>query len=142
MIRELEADEIALSFDAMRALRTHLIDESSYVAQVREQIGDGYRLLGAFDGERVVAVAGFRFATNLAWGRYCYIDDLSVLPESRGAGHAYRLVERVKALAAESRIAVVHLDSGVQPERQKAHELYFRTGFRIASYHFQAPSRA
>ena len=32
-----------------------------------------------------------------------------------------------------------HLDSGVGPEREDAHRLYFNTGLRITSYHFAAP---
>jgi hypothetical protein len=32
-----------------------------------------------------------------------------------------------------------HLDSGVGIEREDAHRLYFNTGLRITSYHFQAP---
>jgi hypothetical protein len=30
----------------------------------------------------------------------------------------------------------LHLDSGVGPEREDAHRLYFNAGLRITSYHF------
>jgi hypothetical protein len=33
----------------------------------------------------------------------------------------------------------LHLDSGVGPEREDAHRLYFNAGLRISSYHFQRP---
>jgi hypothetical protein len=33
----------------------------------------------------------------------------------------------------------LHLDSGVGPEREDAHRLYFNAGLRIASYHFSRP---
>jgi hypothetical protein len=36
----------------------------------------------------------------------------------------------------------LHLDSGVGPERQDAHRLYFNAGMRIASYHFVGLPRA
>jgi hypothetical protein len=33
----------------------------------------------------------------------------------------------------------LHLDSGVGPDREDAHRLYFNAGLRISSYHFQRP---
>jgi hypothetical protein len=35
----------------------------------------------------------------------------------------------------------LHLDSGVGPEREAAHRLYFRHGMRIASHHFSRDLR-
>lgn len=131
-----------LAFRAMRALRPHLTDAGSFEKLVDDvQRPDGYRLLGAFDDERdngtdAVAVLGFRFGTNLAWGRFCYVDDLSTLPEARGRGHATALLERVHEIARDEGIAQVHLDSGVQAERAAAHGLYFQQRYRITSYHF------
>ncbi|MBT2504243.1 GNAT family N-acetyltransferase [Curtobacterium sp. ISL-83] len=137
IIRELTADESSLAFDAMRALRTALTREE-FVRRVREQARDGYRLVAAFDDATttVFAVAGFRFADNLAWGRHCYIDDLSTVPAARGRGAASRLLAWIADEAGRAGVTQVHLDSGVQAERQDAHRLYFRTGFRISSYHF------
>ncbi|MBO0608361.1 GNAT family N-acetyltransferase [Myceligenerans salitolerans] len=126
----------------MRALRGHLTDPAAFATQVDEvQRPQGYRLLGAFTEKRseradAVAVLGFRFATNLAWGRFCYVDDLSTVPEARGEGHATALLERVHEIAADEGVSMVHLDSGVQPERAAAHGLYFSQRYRIASYHF------
>ncbi|GAA1868753.1 GNAT family N-acetyltransferase [Myceligenerans crystallogenes] len=131
-----------LAFRAMQALRPHLKDAESFEKQVDDvQRPDGYRLLGAFDDERAngtdaVATLGFRFGTNLAWGRFCYVDDLSTLPGERGKGHASALLERVHEIAADDGVTEVHLDSGVQAERAAAHGLYFRQGYRITSYHF------
>ena len=67
----------------------------------RVQRPNGYRLLAAFepDVEHAVAVAGFRLAHSLAWGRYLYVDDLVTLPEARGRGHARGLL---RWLAAEA----------------------------------------
>jgi hypothetical protein len=33
----------------------------------------------------------------------------------------------------------LHLDSGVEGNRQDAHRLYFNTGLRISAYHFSRP---
>jgi GNAT superfamily N-acetyltransferase len=99
----------------------------------------GYRIVGAFEGERCVAVAGFRVIRNLAWGDTLYVDDLSTLPEARGHGHGRALLEWCKEEGRRQGCTEFHLDSGVGPEREDAHRLYFNTGLRITSYHFAAP---
>jgi len=124
----------------MRALRTHYTDEAEFVRRVDEvQRTEGYRIVGAFEGDRCVAVAGFRVIHNLAWGDTLYVDDLSTLPEARGRGYGRALLEWCREEGARVRCAEFHLDSGVGPEREDAHRLYFNTGLRITSYHFAAP---
>jgi GNAT superfamily N-acetyltransferase len=124
----------------MSALRTHHADEAEFVQRVDEvQRPQGYRIVGAFEGERCVAVAGFRVIRNLAWGDTLYVDDLSTLPAARGRGHGRALLEWCKEEGRRQGCTELHLDSGVGPEREDAHRLYFNTGLRITSYHFAAP---
>ncbi|HEX2414006.1 MAG TPA: GNAT family N-acetyltransferase [Thermoleophilaceae bacterium] len=121
----------------MRALRTHHDDETRFVERVDEiQRPRGYRLVGAFEDGRCVAVAGFRVIHNLAWGDTLYVDDLSSLPDSRRRGHGRALLEWCVEEARRLGCSELHLDSGVGPEREDAHRLYFNTGLRITSYHF------
>ena len=54
---------------------------------------EGYRIVGAFEGERCLAVAGFRELNNLAWGHVVYVDDLSTHPDGRRHGHGRALLE-------------------------------------------------
>ena len=124
----------------MSALRTHYTDEAEFVRRVDEvQRTEGYRIVGAFEGDRCVAVAGFRVIHNLAWGDTLYVDDLSTLPEARGRGYGRALLEWCREEGTRAGCAEFHLDSGVGPEREDAHRLYFNTGLRITSYHFAAP---
>jgi len=124
----------------MRALRTHYSDEADFVRRVDEiQRPEGYRIVGAFEGGRCVAVAGLRVIHNLAWGDALYVDDLSTLPEARGHGHGRALLEWCKEEGRRQGCAQFHLDSGVGPEREDAHRLYFNTGLRITAHHFAAP---
>ena len=124
----------------MSALRTHHTNEAAFVRRVDEvQRPQGYRIVGAFEGERCVAVAGFRVIHNLAWNDSLYVDDLSTLPEARGRGYGRALLEWCKEEGKRERCSEFHLDSGVGPEREDAHRLYFNTGLRITSYHFAAP---
>lgn len=141
MIQELTGGQVAVAFDAIAALRPQVRREN-FVDQVASQASDGYRLVAVMEDGEAVAAAGFRFATNLAWGQHCYVDDLSTLERARGVGHARSLLAWIDAEAAAQGISEIHLDSGVQVTRQAAHALYFRNGFRIASYHFTAPTTA
>jgi GNAT superfamily N-acetyltransferase len=140
VIREVLPPDTGLVFEAMRALRSHRGDRDAFVARVDEvQRPEGYRLVGAFEeGEaEAVAVAGFRIAHNLAWGeRFLYVDDLSTLPQARGRGHGRALLDWLADEAVRQGCDQLHLDSGVGPEREDAHRLYFNAGLRIASYHF------
>lgn len=159
-VRELDQDTCRAGYAAMKALRPGLRDADDFAERVADQMRHGYRLVAVFDsaggpsgdapeepsegsdGRRpsdAIAVAGFRIGRNLAWGLHCYVDDLSTLPAARGRGAASALLEWIHAEADAVGAREVHLDSGVQVERQSAHRLYFARGYRISSYHFSAP---
>jgi GNAT superfamily N-acetyltransferase len=124
----------------MSALRTHYTDEGEFVRRVDEvQRPQGYRIVGAFEGERCVAVAGFRELNNLAWGHVVYVDDLSTHPDGRRHGHGRALLEWCTEEAKRLGCAALHLDSGVEANRLDAHRLYLNTGMRITSFHFMKP---
>jgi GNAT superfamily N-acetyltransferase len=134
-----------LAYAAVRPLRPQLADRDAFLARVDEvQRPEGYRLVAAFEGgDEAVAVAGFRVVHNLAWGtRALYVDDLSTHPDARRRGHAGALLHWLRAEARRLQCDELHLDSGVGPERQDAHRLYFNAGMRIASYHFLGLPRA
>ena len=140
-VREILPPHTGLAFGAMRALRAHYTDEAAFVRRVdAEQRPQGYRLVGVFgqDGS-CVAVAGVRVLHNLAWGDCLYVDDLSTLPEGRRRGHGRALLAWCADEARRLGCGELHLDSGVGPEREDAHRLYFNSGLRITSYHFARP---
>ena len=140
-IRELAAGETHRAALALLELRPHRGPADALVAQADAQRSAGYRLVGSFeDGEEDAAgVAGFRLAENLAWGRHLYVDDLVTRPDRRGRGHGAALMRWLGIEACRAGCEELHLDSGVGADRQNAHRLYFNSGLRIASYHFQRP---
>jgi GNAT superfamily N-acetyltransferase len=141
-LAEIPAGETAIAFEAMRALRTHYDDEQAFVERVDQvQRAEGYRLLGAFEGDRCLAVAGFREMHTLAWGHVIYVDDLSTHPDGRRRGHGRALLEWIAEEAKRLGCDQVHLDSGVEASRLDAHRLYLNTGMRITSFHFVKPTR-
>jgi len=137
-IRELGPGEAGIAAAALLALRPHLGDAGAVARRAEEQRAEGYRLAAVIPAGDPVspAVAGFRIARNLAWGRHLYVDDLSTLPEARGRGYGAALMEWLIERAREEGCAELHLDSGVGPDRESAHRLYFGSRLRIASYHF------
>lgn len=125
--------DIESCFPVMAELRPHL-PAGEWVARVRRQERSGYRLAFLTDGGAVRAVAGFRIAEFLAWGRILYIDDLVTAAATRSKGHGGALFDWCVALAKREGCDELHLDSGVQ--RFGAHRFYLRKGMRISSHHF------
>jgi GNAT superfamily N-acetyltransferase len=137
-VRELAPGEAALAAAALLELRPRLGDAATLAARAEQQRAAGYRIAAAFDpGEReAAAAAGFRIHENLAWGRHLYVDDLSTRAAARGRGHGAALMQWLIETARAENCAELHLDSGVGPERESAHRLYFGARLRITSYHF------
>jgi ribosomal protein S18 acetylase RimI-like enzyme len=123
-IRELPPAETHRAARALLELRPQRGPAEALVARADAQRAAGYRVVASFDPgeEDAAAVAGFRVTDNLAWGRHLYVDDLSTRADRRGRGHGGALI-----------------DSGVGPDREDAHRLYFNSGLRISSFHFARP---
>ena len=140
-LRELPEGETHRAARALLELRPHRAPAEALVAAADAQRADGYRLVGAFepDEDDAAAVAGFRITRNLAWGLHLYVDDLSTRADRRGRGHGGALMRWLAVEACRAGCDELHLDSGVGPEREDAHRLYFNAGLRIASYHFSRP---
>jgi len=125
--------EIVFCYAVMRELRPH-VAEDQFLARVRAQEKAGYRLACVQEQDAWVAVAGFRIAENLAWGRFLYVDDLVTLPIHRSKGYGASLLSWLRDYAAKERCLQLHLDSGIQ--RVEAHRFYEREGMARAGYHF------
>lgn len=134
-IRKASAEtEITACFAVFHELRPHLT-EAVFVAQVQRQRRDhGYAIAYLQDGGQVVAVAGYRIAEYLAWGRTFYVDDLVTASSARRKGYGGRLLDWLLQQARESGCDQFHLDSGVQ--RFDAHRLYMSRKLQISSHHF------
>jgi GNAT superfamily N-acetyltransferase len=129
------AEDLARVFAVMRELRPNLKDAEDFVARVRRQHGQGYRLIYVEDEMGApVACAGFRLIEHLFTGQALYVDDLICLEEGRGKGYAKALMRWMESHAREQGCETFHLDSGTH--RQRAHHFYFREGLSITSFHF------
>lgn len=126
--------EIRACFPVFRELRPQFSEEA-FVTQAQRQSRDfGYTIVYLQDGGRIVAVAGYRVAEFLAWGRAFYVDDLVTAASARRHGYGGRLLDWLLQQARESGCDQFHLDSGVQ--RFDAHRLYMSRKLQISSHHF------
>jgi GNAT superfamily N-acetyltransferase len=118
----------------MRELRPHL-SEAQFVRQVREQQEAGYQIAFIASPGKPVAVAGYRIAQNLAWGRFLYVDDLVTLASERSKGYGAALLSWLEAQTQQAGCRQLHLDSGV--EKVDAHRFYDREGMTLSCYHYR-----
>ena len=125
--------DIRQCWAVMSHLRPHLSEEQ-FLAAVKTQFMEGYRLAFIKEGSNVVAVAGFRIVHNLVWGRFCYVDDLVTDEQARSRGHGGTLLDWLKEFARAERCTRLELDSGVQ--RFSAHRFYLRHQMFISCHHF------
>jgi GNAT superfamily N-acetyltransferase len=133
-VRIIECDaDLAACFPVLAQLRPHL-DLDSFLARVRSQKADGYRLAALEADGQVVAVAGFRLLERLVDGRFLYVDDLVTDEEHRSHGHGAALLRWLRDYAGANSCASLQLDSGVV--RKDAHRFYEREGMERSSYHF------
>jgi GNAT superfamily N-acetyltransferase len=136
VVRRLTTDEeILAARSVMRQLRPQ-IPETAYLETVRRMMKtDGYLQAAVFEGEAVVAVAGYRFMEMLFSGKTLYVDDLNTDEARRSRGHGKMLMDWLKREAKDRQCLQLQLDSGVQ--REQTHRFYFREGLTINSYHFR-----
>jgi GNAT superfamily N-acetyltransferase len=127
-------EQICRCFPVVAELRPHVL-EREFVERVRRQQREsGYQLVFVEESGAVRAVAGFRIAEFLAWGRILYVDDLVTVSTERSRGNGQALFDWLVARAKSNACAQLHLDSGVQ--RFDAHRFYLRQRMSITSHHF------
>jgi len=128
---------LAACFAVMQQLRPKLADRASFVAQVRRQAAQGYRVLALWAGERPVACAGYRVTENLIRGRFMYVDDLVTDAAERSRRHGDRLFDELVAEARRQQCRSLVLDSGI--DNGAAHRFYFRRRMTVTALHFALP---
>ena len=128
IFRELSADrDILAAFPLMASLRDR-IREDTFLAEVRRQQIEGYRLYGAFDGDRLIGLAGVRRTHTLARGEHLFVDDLVTAADERGRGCGRALLAWLAAQAKADGLRRIHLDS-----RSTAKGFYEKVGFTFAT---------
>jgi len=135
-IEQAESDEqLAATFEVMRQLRTHLVEEE-YVPLIRSLMAsDGFRVAFLTDECEVRAVAGYRIMNMLYCGRLLYVDDLVSDERVRSRGYGARLLDWLKDEG--RRLDCVELQLISRVIREQAHRFYFREGLGIECFQFR-----
>lgn len=123
------------AFGLMRELRPHLSDAAAFVAQIRRQATQGYRILAIRQGDQIQALAGYRLQENTLYGRFLYVDDLVTAASARGQGLGARLIDALREEARRQACAHFVLDTGLG--NALAQRFYFRQGLLAAGMHFR-----
>jgi GNAT superfamily N-acetyltransferase len=126
LCRDLSSDDdIRAAYPLMSVLRER-IRPDTFLAEVRRQQLQGYQLIGAFDGDRLVGLAGIRRSHTLARGEHLFVDDLITAPDLQHRGYGTALLRWLGALAAAEGIPRVYLDA-----RDTARGFYAKLGLRF-----------
>ncbi|WP_218668220.1 GNAT family N-acetyltransferase [Vreelandella utahensis] len=123
------------AYEIFAVLRPHL-SKTQFMDQVRAQTAEGYRIVVIEQDAEIVAAAGYRVATFLAWGRVLYIDDLIAHPQRKRSGFGGALLDWLLDEGKRLGCTAAHLDTGYQ--RHDAHRLYLNKGFVLSSHHMSA----
>lgn len=116
-------DDVRCAFPLMAALRDR-IREDTFLAEIRRQQRDGYELIGGYDGDRLVTLAGIRRSHTLSRGEHLFVDDLVTDERVRGKGYGTQTIAWLKARARGDGVPRIYLDS-----RITARGFYERVGF-------------
>ncbi|MBD9416128.1 GNAT family N-acetyltransferase [Pseudomonas sp. PDM16] len=129
------AGDLRMAYPVMRELRPHLSSECEFVAAVERMHLQGYRLVGAFDGAALVALAGYRLQDNFVYGNFLYVDDLVTAEAHRSGQWGARLLRALERVARAEGCARLVLDTGLSNAR--AQRFYFREGLYTGALRFQ-----
>ncbi|MDR5823624.1 GNAT family N-acetyltransferase [Caballeronia sp. LZ043] len=129
-----EPAEIYAAFDLMKQLRTHLRDPDAFVAQIKHQHQQGYRLLAARSGSELLGLSGYRTQSNLLYGSFIYVDDLVVDSSQQRGGIGAQLLQATREIARKAGCAFFVLDTGLH--MALAQRFYFRQGLLARGMHF------
>jgi ribosomal protein S18 acetylase RimI-like enzyme len=141
VVRHAESsEELAACFPVIVQLRPFLEDAADWQKRVLSMAGAGYRVLAAWDGERAVAVAGYRIMENLIHRRFVYVDDLVTADGRRGEGLGALLLTEVSRIGAAARCQRLVLDTAAA--NTSARRFYEREGLLDVVVGFVKPLEA
>lgn len=120
-------EELKQAFAILHDLRPHLTEESFHTLYEAARKADGYEIVGLYEGERCVAVMGYRVLHDFVHGKHLYIDDLVTDPALRSKGFGKRLLEFAEKESERLGCRGLRLCTGTQNE--KGMRFYEREGW-------------
>jgi len=124
LFKPLTTDTDLMNAFALMAMLRDRIREDSFISEIRRQQRDGYELIGGFDGDRLVTLAGIRRSHTLSRGEHLFVDDLVTDESVRGKGYGTQTIAWLVDRARGEGVPRIYLDS-----RNTARGFYERVGF-------------
>ena len=119
-------DELAACFPVISQLRPALKDAAEWVERASDMATYGYRVLAAWDGDQVLALAGYRTMENLIHGHFLYVDDLVTSEGQRGKGLGAALLRELSSIGVDEYCRRLVLDTAAT--NTNARRFYKREG--------------
>lgn len=133
-IRELATDaEFAAMYPLILQLNNDM-SQATFAQRLSAMREKGYRCAGAFDGAKLVGVAGFWVGVKFWCGKYIDMDNVVVDETARGGGVGEKITQWILEEGRRLGCDKAGLDCYVT--HHAAHRFYFRQGYKILGYHF------
>jgi len=130
-------EELRACFPVISELRPRLKDAEAWIERASGMATDGYRVLAAWEGNRVLAIAGYRIMENLIHDHFLYVDDLVTAESERGKRLGAALLTELSAIGADEYCSGLVLDTAVTNE--SAQRFYKREGLNNTAIRFMKP---
>jgi ribosomal protein S18 acetylase RimI-like enzyme len=130
-------EELTACFPVVSQLRPRLKGVEEWVERASEMATEGYRVLAAWEDDRVLAIAGYRVMENLIHDHFLYVDDLVTAKGERGKGLGSALLTELSAIGVDEYCSRLVLDTAATNEN--ARRFYKREGLIDAAIGFVKP---
>jgi GNAT superfamily N-acetyltransferase len=108
---------------------------SEFSSALDEMIAlSNYKMVAAFQGEKMIGVSGYWIASMLYCGLYLQASNLVVDDNFRSQGIGKTILNYLEEKARAANCKKIVLDS--YTENKQSHPLYFRENFYIRGFHF------
>jgi GNAT superfamily N-acetyltransferase len=108
--------------------------KATFRAHLKNMVADGYRCVGGYANQELVAIAGFKIFTRFWCGKQMDVDNVIVAPHYRNSGVGKKVFSWLERAAKHEKCDIIVLDS--YAHAQAAHRFYYREGFQIEGFHF------
>ncbi|MED4454232.1 GNAT family N-acetyltransferase [Metabacillus fastidiosus] len=120
------------AFPLIKQLQPEL-NENSFYQLINEMIPQGYKIVGLYVEEKIVAIAGFSIVTNLYFQRHLWLYDLVTDHKQRSKGYGKVLLDYLQDFAEKKECGTIALCSRF--DRTEAHRFYTeKMGYEKTSY--------
>ncbi|TGD87315.1 GNAT family N-acetyltransferase [Mycolicibacterium sp. CH28] len=133
-INDVDEHQIAFCYPLMRQLRPQLASAEDLASRWRRQSAQGYRIVGLWQHNQPLALAGYRMTESLIHGPFLYVDDLVVDSALRSAGYGALLMDWLENEGRRTGCAKLVLDTGL--DNALAQRFYYRQGLLAMALRF------